>query len=135
MNILVRKSSYIIRKGDGVYAYYDGQPHLLTSPPPEAFHPSKDKPDVPLFAHYGNGKPHPNGHHGMGELIQGDFIRGKYDIYNIPYIQILFDKFELLIDESSVDASLTIMIENLQSKFEILEFISSNNLETDLQSL
>ena len=78
MNILVRKSSYIIRKGDGVYAYYDGQPHLLTSPPPEAFHPSKDKPDVPLFAHYGNGKPHPNGHHGMGELIPGKFVRGKY---------------------------------------------------------
>ena len=78
MNILVRKSSYIIRKGDGVYAYYDGQPHLLTSPPPEAFHPDKDKPDVPLFAHYGNGKPHPNGHHGMGEIIPGKFTEGKY---------------------------------------------------------
>ena len=77
MNVLVRKS-YTILKGDGNYAYYNGHPHLLTSPPPEAFHPDKDKPDVPLFAHYGNAKPHPNGHHGMGELIPGKFTRGKY---------------------------------------------------------
>ena len=76
MNILVRKS--IIRKGDGVYAYHGGVPHLLTAPPPEAFHPDKDIPDVPLFAHYGNAKPHPNGHQGMGELIPGNFDKGKH---------------------------------------------------------
>ena len=49
--VLVRKS--IILKGDGVYAYYGGQGHLLTSPPPEALHPDPNTPDVPIYAHYG----------------------------------------------------------------------------------
>ena len=76
MSILVRKS--IILKGDGVYAYHGGVPHLLTAPPPEAFHPDKDVPDVPPFAHYGNAKPHPDGHQGMGELIPGKFAKAKH---------------------------------------------------------
>ena len=82
MNILVRKS--IILKGDGVYGYYGhpetGQlvPFLKTSPPPEAFHPDPNVPDVPAYAHYGAAKPHPSGHPGMGELIPGNFTRGKH---------------------------------------------------------
>ena len=82
MNILVRKS--IILKGDGVYAYHGGIPHLLTAPPPEAFHPDPEIPDVPPYAHYGNAKPHPGGHHGMGELVPGDFDRNEYGM--ISYV-------------------------------------------------
>ncbi len=76
MKILVRKS--IILKGDGVYSYHGGTPHLMTSPPPEAFHPDPNVPDVPAYAHFGAAKPHPSGHPGMGELIPGDFSIGKH---------------------------------------------------------
>jgi len=72
LNILVRKS--IILKGDGVYSYHGGVPHLMTSPPPEAFHPDSNVPDVPLYAHYGSAKPHPSAHPGMGELIPGHML-------------------------------------------------------------
>ena len=76
MRVLVRKS--IILKGDGVYAYYGGQGHLLTSPPPEALHPDPNTPDVPIYAHYGAYRPHKSGHAGMGELIPGKFGVGKH---------------------------------------------------------
>jgi len=76
LSVLVRKS--IILKGDGVYAYYGGQGHLLTAPPPEAMHPDPNTPDVPLYAHYGAYRPHKSGHAGMGELIPGKFGVGKH---------------------------------------------------------
>ena len=82
MSILVRKS--IIRKGDGVYGYYTNpetgrlEPYLKTAPPPEAFHPDPNIPDVPAFAHHGAAKHHPSGHFGMGELIPGKFATGKH---------------------------------------------------------
>lgn len=50
----------------------------MTSPPPEAFHPDPNVPDVPAYAHFGAAKPHPSGHPGMGELIPGDFSIGKH---------------------------------------------------------
>jgi hypothetical protein len=76
--ILVRKSADILLKGHGNYGFFKGTPHLITNPPPEAFNPDPNGPDVPMFAHYGNYKPHPMGHAGMGELIPGEFRRGKH---------------------------------------------------------
>tara|TARA_Y100000004_G_scaffold62920_1_gene70463 strand:+ start:351 stop:2702 length:2352 start_codon:yes stop_codon:yes gene_type:complete len=74
--IMVRKS--LIIKGDGVYAYHGGVPHLLTAPPPEAFGIGPDGIDAPAFAHFGNSAPHESGHPGMGQLIPGEFRSGKY---------------------------------------------------------
>ena len=74
--IMVRKS--LIIKGDGVYAYHNGVPHLLTAPPPEAFGIGPDGIDAPAFAHLGAAAPHASGHPGMGELLPGKFRRGKY---------------------------------------------------------
>ena len=48
--IMVRKS--LIIKGDGVYAYHGGAPHLLTAPPPEAFGIGPDGIDAPAFSHF-----------------------------------------------------------------------------------
>lgn len=74
--IMVRKS--LIIKGDGVYAYHNGVPYLLTAPPPEAFGIGPDGIDAPAFAHLGAAAPHASGHPGMGELLPGQFRRGKY---------------------------------------------------------
>ena len=85
--VLVRKASDILLKGDGNYAYFGGVPHLISNPPPEAFglgrHESGQAIDAPLFAHYGNSRPHASGHAGMGELLPGEFIRGKHG--NLAY--------------------------------------------------
>ena len=70
--------SGILLKGHGNYAYHNGVPHLITNPPPEAFNPNPEEPDVPLFAHYGDARLHPSGHPGMGEVIPGSFRRGKH---------------------------------------------------------
>lgn len=75
-HIMVRKS--LIIKGDGVYAYHNGVPHLLTAPPPEAFGIGPDGIDAPAFAHLGAAAPHESGHPGMGQLLPGQFRRGKY---------------------------------------------------------
>ena len=84
--VLVLKSD-IILKGDGNYAYFNGVPHLISNPPPEAFNHSKDENgediDAPLFAHAGNSRPHPSAHAGMGELLPGGFTRGKHG--NLAY--------------------------------------------------
>ena len=77
MSILVRRNAFLLLKGDGVYAYYGGQAHLLTAPPPEAFNPNKEEEDVPAFAHYGNSNQHPRvGHLSVGNLIPGKTLRG-----------------------------------------------------------
>ena len=77
MSILVRKSGFLLLKGHGNYAYYGGQAHLLTAPPPEAFNPNKEEEDVPAFAHYGNSNQHPTvGHLSVGNLIPGKTLRG-----------------------------------------------------------
>ena len=84
--VLVKKAIDILLKGDGNYAYFGGVPHLISNPPPEAFGHSihKDKPiDAPLFAHYGNSRPHESAHAGMGELLPGQFVRGKHG--NLAY--------------------------------------------------
>jgi len=85
--VLVRKANYILLKGDGNYAYFDGVPHLISNPPPEAFahsrHDNGQPIDAPLFAHYGNSLPHASGHAGMGELLPGEFVRGKHG--NLAY--------------------------------------------------
>ena len=81
MSILVRKSGFLLLKGHGVYAYYGGQAHLLTAPPPEAINPDSEMEDVPAFAHYGNFNQHPTvGHLTVGNLIPGKILRrgGKY---------------------------------------------------------
>jgi len=77
-SVFVLKSADILLKGHGNYAFFNGVPHLLTNPPPEAINPDPEGPDVPLFAHYGNSRPHPSGHAGMGELLEGEFQRGKH---------------------------------------------------------
>lgn len=79
--VRILKSDLII-KGHGNYAYFGGQPHLLTVPPPEAFgagqHENGEKVDAPAFAHFGNFRPHRDGHPGMGELVPGRIGRGKH---------------------------------------------------------
>lgn len=76
--VRIVKSADILLKGDGNYAFHNGNPYLITNPPPEAFHPDPKTPDIPLFAHYGAYRPHPSGHPGMGEIIPGSFRRGKH---------------------------------------------------------
>jgi len=77
--VLVRKM--LILKGDGNYAFHNGQPHLLTAPPPEAINPDPNQPDLPPFAHHGNAFPHELGHPGMGAAIPGRFEKGKHGEY------------------------------------------------------
>ena len=74
----------LIMKGDGVYAHLpgQGQAHLLRHPPPEAFHPDKNFPDAPAFAHMGSADPHliaeSEGHNGVGKLLPVKPRKGQF---------------------------------------------------------
>ena len=82
-SILVKSSTYILRKGDGNEAYVVdefGNHHRVFQryPPPEADSGSPDIPDAPFTAHTGSLHSDETGVPGTGRLIQGKFVPGQY---------------------------------------------------------
>ena len=82
-SILVKSSTYTLRKGDGNEAYVMdefGKHHRVFQryPPPEADSGSPDIPDAPFTAHTGSLHSDETGIPGTGRLIQGKFVPGQY---------------------------------------------------------
>lgn len=83
MSYILIKSNPVILKGHGVGGWHvvPGQElrnKLLSAPPPEATGIGPNGMDAPIYAHGGTADPHPSGHAGVGNLIQGKFKQGEY---------------------------------------------------------